>query len=112
MKKNSNLMFLFIILLIIVILLLIYKFVYGYKDNFAFGVKQMGEYDASLDGHQLFPYIVDKDYDSTIKTTYYLNDDIKTNSSNRVVIHKYQIKSRPFYGSTTPTKASETTKAA
>ena len=111
MKKNNNLIFLVLILLIIVILLLIYKFDYGYKDNFAFGVKSMGEYDANLDGKQALPYVVDPNYDNTIKTTYYLNDDTKVNDA-RIVIHKYQIKSRPFYGSTTPTYASTTTKAA
>jgi hypothetical protein len=111
MKKNSNLIFLFLILLIIVILLLIYKFVYGYKDNFAFGVKDMGEYDANLDGQQEFPYIVNPTYDNTIKTTYYLNDDTKVDNI-RIVNHKYQIKSGPYYGSTTPTKPSTTIKAA
>jgi len=109
MKKNNNLMFFF--LLIIVILLLIYKFDYGYKDNFAFGLKDMGEYDANLDGNQALPYVVYPTYDNTIKTTYYLNDDTKVNDV-RIVNHKFQIKSRPYYGSTTPTDPSTTTKAA
>ena len=111
MKKNSNLMVLFLILLIIAILLLIYQFVYGYKDNFAFGVKDMGEYDATLDGKQTFPYVVNPTYDNSIKNNYYLNDDTKVNDV-RNVIHKYQIKSGPYYGSTTPTKPSTTIKAA
>ena len=101
MKKTNNLVFLLNILLLIIIISIIYKFFYGYKDNFSFGVKNMGEYEANLDGLQLLPYVVDPTYDDTIKQNYYLNDDTKVNDA-RLVNHKYQIKSGPFYGSTIP----------
>jgi len=99
MKKNNKILLLILILLIIFI---IYKIVYEYKDNFSFGVMKLGEYDATLDGHQAFPYINDLNYDARIKNDYYLNDDAKINDT-RLVKHKYQIRTGEYYGSTVPT---------
>ena len=99
MKKNNNIFI--IIFILIIIILIIYKFCYLYKDSFSFGIKPMGEYDATLDGHQAFPYIVEPNYDTNIISAYYLNDDTKFNDQ-RLVQHKYQIKSGSYYGSTVP----------
>jgi hypothetical protein len=105
MKKINEILLLIFILIIIFI---VYKSVYLCKDNFAFGEKDMGEYDANLDGRMSFPYINDPTYDQTIIRNYYLNDDTKVNDA-RLVKHKYQIKSGTYYGSTTPTLATQTT---
>ena len=98
MNKNNKILLLIFILLII---LIVYKYLYVYKDNFAFGVKKMGEYDANEDGKMPFPYIVDPNYNTDIKNAYYLNDDTKINNV-RVVFHPYQIKTGTYYGTTRP----------
>jgi hypothetical protein len=98
MKKINDILLLIFILLII---LIIYKFVYSYKDNFAFGERKLGEYDAEEDGKMIFPYINDPKYNETIINNYYLNDDTKINGL-RSVKHKYQIKTGPYYGSPLP----------
>ena len=105
MKKINNILLLIFILIII---LIIYQCLYSYKDNFSFGEKKMGEYDANEDGKMSFPYINDPNYNNTIISNYYLNDDTKVNDA-RLVKHKYQIKSGPYYGSITPTLAKQTT---
>ena len=102
MTKNNKILLLIFILLIILIILISYKFVYGYKDNFSFGVMQLGEYDATLDGKQMFPYINDPNYTANILNEYYLNDDKKIYDT-RLVQHKYQIKSGQYYGNDVPT---------
>ena len=107
MKKINEILLLIFILIII---LIIYKCLYLYKDNFSFGEKKMGEYDANEDGKMSFSYINDPTYDQTIIRNYYLNDDTKVNDA-RLVKHKYQIKTGPYYGSTTPTLATQTTPA-
>ena len=103
MTKNNKILLLIFILLIILIILISYKFVYGYKDNFSFGIMKLGEYDATLDGKQMFPYINDPNYNANILNEYYLNDDTKINDT-RLVQHKYQIKSGQYYGDDVPEK--------
>ena len=99
MKKNNKIILLIFILIIIFI---IYKIIYQYKDNFSFGKMKLGEYDATLDGHQAFPYVNDSNYYSNIINNYYVDDDKKINDI-RLVKHKYQIKSGEYYGSIVPT---------
>ena len=102
MKKNNKILLLIFSLLIILIILINYKFVYGYKDNFSFGVMKLGEYDATLDGKQKFPYINDTiQYNTDIKNVYYLVDDSKIDDA-RILQHKYQIKSGIYYGGDVP----------